>query len=298
MRGYVNLLCDGAGSSMSQWQLHYRSQGAGPDVVLLHPSPLSSEFMQPIMDLLSDDCRVYALDIPGYGQSDPLPQSCDDLSAYVEALHQFIVALKLKNPLIYGSATGAQIAIEYAKAYPQYSCGLVLENAAWFTNEERDHMLSQYFPSIAPREDGSHLLLVWEMVSQLYEYFPWFDTSEQARVNATQIPAAFKHKTLMGYFIAGDNYDLAYRAAFMNERPEQLSGVTLPTHILNWESGLLKQYVDRLYDADLPDNIAIRTASKGIESRLTVLKASVLELLSDANKNNIIVDKNNGQNTI
>ncbi|OFA29861.1 alpha/beta hydrolase [Glaciecola punicea] len=286
LRAYVNLSCNATAASIEEWQLHYRSQGAGADVVLLHPSPLSCEFMQPIMDLLSDDCRVYALDTPGYGQSDPLPQSCKGLSGYVEALHQFIVALELKTPLIYGSATGAQIAIEYAKAYPEHTCGLVLENAAWFTDEERDIMLSKYFPSISAQDDGGHLSLVWNMVSQLYEFFPWFDTSASARVNSAEIPAAFKHKTLMGYFTAGENYDLAYRAAFMNEKPEQLRQVTVPTHILNWESGLLKKYVDRLYEAALPKNITIKPVSKGLEFRFRELKSSVLTLLSDTYKKN------------
>ena len=61
------------------WQLHYRSQGANhlPVIVLLHASPMSSANMLPIMNALSDSFKVIALDTPGYGQSDPLPQYKD-----------------------------------------------------------------------------------------------------------------------------------------------------------------------------------------------------------------------------
>lgn len=281
-KAYINLAYEPLGGAAIEWQIHYYSKGQGPDVVLLHPSPLSGDFMSPIMDLLADDCRVIAWDTPGYGQSDSLPYSNEDLSGYVEALHQFIVALDLKNPLIYGSATGAQVGIEYAKTYPQGLCGLLLENAAWFTDEERTQLLTEYFPTITARDDGSHLSAVWQMVSQLYHYFPWFDTSDSARVNSAHIPAEIKQKTLMAYFTAGDKYDLAYRAAFMNEKPEKLRQVCVPTHILRWESGLLKKYVDRLDDANLPSNIVMQFAGAGIENRFRQLKASVVELLSNA----------------
>ncbi|MEM5496475.1 alpha/beta hydrolase [Paraglaciecola mesophila] len=294
LKHYVTLGTD------NPWQLHYRSQGEDhlPVVVLLHASPMSSAIMQPIMNTLSDSFKVIALDSPGYGQSDPLPQTQDGegdalnnslepnnspephvgLAPYVQALNEFINALGLKQPLLYGSATGAQIAIEYAKAHPASIKGMVLENAAWFKDDERSAILEQYFPDIRPQKDGSHLALVWKMSSQLFHYFPWFDTSENARVGHADMPAQVIQDTLMGYLTAGENYHLAYRAAFMNERPEQLQPVTVPTHILRWPSSLLKQYVDRLDDVELPENIQMRFAQAGIDDRFNVLKQSMLSL--------------------
>ncbi|WP_166424524.1 alpha/beta hydrolase [Paraglaciecola sp. 20A4] len=270
------------------WQIHYRSQGQEklPVIILLHASPMSSAIMLPIMNALSDSFRVIALDTPGYGQSDPLPQNdvviaqtpSTSLQPYVQALNEFINALELEQPIIYGSATGAQIAIEYAKAHPNTIKGMVLENAAWFKEDERNAILKQYFPDIKAQKDGSHLALVWKMSSQLFHYFPWFDTSEEARVGNADIPAQVIQDTLMGYLTAGENYHLAYRAAFMNERPEQLSSVTVPTHIIRWPTSLLKQYVDRLDEADLPSNIQMRPAQASIEGRFAALKASVQSL--------------------
>ncbi|GAC32366.1 alpha/beta fold hydrolase [Paraglaciecola polaris] len=270
------------------WQIHYRSQGKTslPVIILLHASPMSSAVMLPIMHALSDSFWVIAMDTPGYGQSDPLTSNqsngleaqAPSLRPYVQALNEFISALGLKKPLLYGSATGAQIAIEYAKAYPETIKGMVLENAAWFKDDERNAILAEYFPDIKAQEDGSHLALVWKMSSQLFHYFPWFDSSEHARVGNAEIPAQVIQDTVMGYLTAGENYHLAYRAAFMNERPEQLQPVTVPTHIIRWQSSLLKQYVDRLDDADLPSNIKMCPAQAGMEGRFIALKASMHRL--------------------
>ena len=53
--------------------VHYRRAGSGPPVVLLHDSPRSSVLHLPLLRTLSDAFTVYALDTPGYGLSDPLP---------------------------------------------------------------------------------------------------------------------------------------------------------------------------------------------------------------------------------
>ena len=269
----------------NQWQMHYRTQGKSnnPAVVLLHPSPLSSASMLPIMAALSDNFYVVAVDTPGYGQSDPLPSDYSDqqqgaLSPYVEALHSFIDAINLEAPLIYGSATGAQIAIEYAKAYSTDVPGIVLDNASWFYDDERQAILSQYFPDISPVSDGAHLTLAWKMSRQLFQFFPWYDTSPNARVGMTEMPAKVVHDTVMGYLSAGENYHQAYRAAFLNERPEQLAQVTVATRIIRWSDSLLKQYVDRLDDANLPSNIVMHPAASGIENRYLALQEALLEL--------------------
>ena len=51
-------------------QIHYRAQGAGPPVLLLHWAPSNGrqyEFIQPA--LAAHGFRVLALDLPGYGRS-------------------------------------------------------------------------------------------------------------------------------------------------------------------------------------------------------------------------------------
>ena len=276
-RNYVTLGEDRQGGAA--WQIHYREAGAGTPVVLLHPSPLSSGFMEPLITLFAKRARAIAWDTPGYGQSDPLPGSGEGLRPYVEALHAFISALGVEKPVIYGSATGAQIAIEYAKVYPDEVRALVLENVALFSDAERARFMDAYFPDLKPQTDGRHLSKVWEMVSQLYHYFPWYDTSKEALVNEADVPVEILQRTALDYLIAGPDYTKAYQAAFLNERLERLQPLTVPAQIVRWQGSLLKKYSDRLDEVELPSNIKMHFAGAGVEARFEVLDRVLSELI-------------------
>ncbi|WP_157117927.1 alpha/beta fold hydrolase [Oceanicoccus sagamiensis] len=69
---YINLSTGG-----HEWQIHYRDTSGSPQntrpIILLHPSPLSSAFMEPLLQLLAPSTRAIAWDTPGYGLSDSLP---------------------------------------------------------------------------------------------------------------------------------------------------------------------------------------------------------------------------------
>ena len=107
-RGYVNI-----GSAVEPRRIHFRAAGA--PLIMLHASPMSSAAMVPLMLALADRATVIAPDTPGYGQSDPLGMPGDDLLPYIDALDRFRSGLGITKAGFYGTATGAQIAIEYAK---------------------------------------------------------------------------------------------------------------------------------------------------------------------------------------
>lgn len=260
-------------------QVHYRRAGQGAPVLMLHPSPLSSAFLQPMLNYLSDSFDVIAIDTPGYGDSDPLENPGDDLVAYVEVIGEVLDALGLNNALLYGNATGAQLAIESAKQYPDKVAGVVLENAAAFTDEERAKMMRPYFPDLSPTEDGSHLELVWRIARQTFLYFPWYDTSEAARVSQLEPPQALVQATAMAYLKAGTDYARAYRAAFDNERPAQLAAVEQPVKVMLWHDSPLLAYSHRLQEADMPSNVEFIEVDSGIEARYAALALALNSLL-------------------
>ncbi len=278
LKGYVEIPCTRS-QTITRSQIHYRESGSGIPVLLLHPSPLSSKFMEPLIELFSNHARTIGWDTPGYGQSDQLPDKDSTLKPYVSALHEFIGALELDRPLIYGSATGAQIAIEYGRAFPEYTRGLLLENTAWFFDEERDQIMSSYFPSLEPKEDGSHFQMAWHMATQLYRHFPWYDQSSDTLINEQGAPLEVVHQTAMHYLISGRNYDEAYRAAFMNERPEPLQELSVPTRLVLWSGSLLAKYSNRLKDAELPDNVVIEPAFGDTKDRFDTLEILLKQML-------------------
>lgn len=273
-------------------QTHYRRAGTGEPLILLHPSPLSSSWMEPVMVALQRMVAAIAPDTPGYGASDPLPGpaaqhgeyerhsgSTDDLTPYIQWLHEFILALGFRQVSLYGSATGAQIAIEFARAYPEAARFLVLDNVAHFNAGERERMLEHYFPDLSPRADGSHLTAAWAMVRGLWQWFPWYRQDEAHRIaEPGTVPPEVTHGMLVDHLRAGPGYARAYRAAMRNEDASRIQGIAIPVRIIRWEGSLLRRYADRPDDFNWPKHIRMVPCGPGMEERLDAIRRAVSEL--------------------
>ena len=262
-------------------QTHYRRAGAGSPLVLLHASPMSSALMVPLIERLSDMADVIAPDTPGYGQSDPLPpeqlEADADLTPYVNWLAEFIDSQGLDAVGLYGTATGAQIAIEFARCRPDRVRFVVLDNAAHFTGDERDAITRDYFPSIAPEADGSHLQRAWEMAYGVFQWFPWYQQDDTHRISDQAPPTAAVHATAMAYLIAGEHYAEAYRRAFNNEDASRVLDVAAPVRVIRWQGSVLKQYADRYDDFDWPPHIQMIHCGADVAERYAAIRRAVEE---------------------
>ncbi len=289
-------------------QTHFRRAGAGDPIILLHPSPLSSEWMEPMMEVLSDIAEVIAPDTPGYAASDPLPEPEADaenrgqrpeqhpeqrpeqhpeqppdptkgLEPYVHWLLQFMRALGIERAGLYGSATGAQIAIEFARAHPDSTRFVVLDNVAHFTAAEREQMLERYFPDLAPRADGSHLLTAWSMVRGLWQWFPWYRQDEEHRIaEPSAVPEKTLRRMLVDHLAAGPDYARAYRAALHNEDAANVREIAVPVRIIRWRGSPLRRYADRFDEFDWPPHIRMAPCGPAMEERLKAIRRAVVEL--------------------
>lgn len=271
-RGYVNI-----GDQDTPLRLHFRMAGKGPAVVLLHPSPMSSAAMTPVMQAFAPHATAIALDTPGYGYSDPLTTDSGDLSAYVDALDKFREKLGIQTMGLYGSATGAQIAIEYAKAYKNRCSFAVLDNAADFEDSIREHVTKGYFPDFSTQVTGSHLAAVWGLALDQLRFFPWHHHTAEARLPTTVIDPNIVQGMALQFLQAGADYDKAYRAAFHNEKAERLLSVEVPTVIVRWAGSILKPYTDRFDQHDWPDNIRMLPLAADMASRMDGLSSIVRE---------------------
>ncbi len=90
--------------------VHYRVGGSGPAIVLLHDSPRSSRLHLPLMEVLASRFRVFALDTPGYGNSDPLDMAEPTIPDFASALGEALAALGLEQAPLYATHTSAKIA--------------------------------------------------------------------------------------------------------------------------------------------------------------------------------------------
>jgi len=192
---------------------------------------------------------------------------------YADFLKKLVDHLGLNTLGLYGTATGAQIAIRFALEYPQQVGHLYLDNTAHFTTVQRQEILKDYFPDLHPKADGSHLAKLWEVVTGMFKYFPWFKNEEAHRLNIPPMPLNVLHMVAKDFLIAGSKYKQAYRAAFEHERAEYVQQLQVPTTLFDWEASIIRPYTQALIQQNLPNNVEIcLTPAKQFESRQWDLK--------------------------
>ena len=259
--------------------LHYRLAGSGPPLFLLHPSPLSSAFMEPLMRRLAGRATLVAPDTPGFGDSDAIGAETLGLEPFVNAMIALRRALRLDQVAVYGSATGAQIAIEWAKADPHGVVGVVLDNAASFTDAEREHIMAGYFPDVTPAADGAHLARAWQAAHDATLFFPWQRPAEENRVADRLPPAEAIDMTAKGYLSAGPGYESAYRAAFRNERAERVLPIRVPLVVMRWQGSILKRWTDRFDDYTWGDNVVMAHCGPEVNERWSCLEGHLAPVM-------------------
>jgi proline iminopeptidase len=111
------------------FELHYRTIGKGPVVVLLSGGPgFDVDYMQPVAEKLADAFTCVLLEQRGTGRSraakfDPAAMT---LRNSVEDLEALRVHLKLDTLTLVGHSWGGMLAMAYAAAYPAKVSRLVL----------------------------------------------------------------------------------------------------------------------------------------------------------------------------
>jgi pimeloyl-ACP methyl ester carboxylesterase len=112
--------------------VHYVDFGgreSGPAVVLVHGlggSHLNWDLFAP---LLNGSARVWALDLPGFGRSEPGARTAS-VSANAEALHRFLDEVVGEPVVLIGNSMGGMLSILATGEHPEAVTGLVLLDPA------------------------------------------------------------------------------------------------------------------------------------------------------------------------
>ncbi|MBU3673150.1 MAG: alpha/beta hydrolase [Sinobacteraceae bacterium] len=164
-------------------QVHYRRLGSGSQrVLLIHWLPLSSRMYQHVMPILAArGCDVLAVDLLGYGRSDPRPRvwSMADWAASVAEVAE---SLGFREALVVGGHSGSCVAVELAIGFPSLVSQLVLDGCPVLTPELRATFKSMQQQSRpVPDTAGSHESLVFRTVRTTYEhYLPGFAVTPES----------------------------------------------------------------------------------------------------------------------
>ena len=101
--------------------------GAGaPPIVLVHGVAVSSRNMVPTAELLAAEYRVFAVDLPGHGNSDH-PSRPLDTWEHAEALRAWLVAMDVPAAVVVGNSYGCQVIAELAVRHPDSVAAAVLQ---------------------------------------------------------------------------------------------------------------------------------------------------------------------------
>jgi len=216
--------------TVSQRQVHYWRAGEGPPVVLLHQSPSWALALDPYTRAFAQaGFTAIAPDTPGYGLSDLLPLAKPEIPDYAEALRETLDALGLKVINLFGSHTGASIAIEFARRYPERVAMTLFDGYPAYTDAERAEMLEHYLPPFESKWDGSHLISLWHKFREQMIFQPTFLHHRENRADNAPMPAAAMQPAVLPRLITAEAYAIGYSSVFRYKGLEPLTELKAPT---------------------------------------------------------------------
>lgn len=225
--------------------VHYRVAGDGPPVVLLHDSPRSSLLHTRLLREFSDEFTVYALDTPGYGQSDPLPQDPrPEIDDFGDALAATLEALGLGRATVYSYHTSSKIAVACALRHTDAIGQLLIDGISVPSQLPEEEFVARYMSPFIPDASGAYLAEHWTKMRDLHRFFPWFDVGLAPRMPTDEPTPVQMHEYALDLFSAGAHYSSAYSAAMRYAVRSKLAGLTVPTTVVARQNDVLFGFLD------------------------------------------------------
>ena len=95
--------------------IHFETVGdqQGEVIILLHGWGTDLSSFDPIANELEEKFKIYKLDFPGFGKSDP-PQTVWGVEDYTKFLEKFVLENNISDPIIIGHSFGGRVALLYS----------------------------------------------------------------------------------------------------------------------------------------------------------------------------------------
>ena len=118
-------------------RMHYRDEGSGPAVVLIHANFASLIGWDPWVEALEDSYRVLRMDMTSHGLTGPDPTGDYTQERTLELIEKFIDTMDLGTFTIGGTSMGGTMAIHYAYRHPERIDNLILLSPGSLEGKER-----------------------------------------------------------------------------------------------------------------------------------------------------------------
>lgn len=145
--------------------LHYREQGNGPTVILIHGFPMNMQVWDDFAEKLSESFHVVTFDLPGFGKSPGLEPdfSIEDVARTV---HDWIRDKAYARPVIVGHSLGGYVTLALAEQDKELMSGMCLfHSTALADSEEKKQSRDKVLEFI--EKHGVHAFTS-NFISQLY----------------------------------------------------------------------------------------------------------------------------------
>lgn len=260
---------------IAEGQVHYRHAGPADarPLVMLHASPASSLSLLPLAAELPGQ-RLILPDTPGNGQSCAPALPTPDLAHYADMLDRAMTALGVETLDLYGTHTGAHIAIEWAIAKPDRVRTLILDGVALFTPETRAEFLAHYAPPQTPDASGTQFPWAWNMIRDQMIFWPHFKKDAAHLRKDGEFDPRTLHSLTLDLLNNLETYHQPYEAVFRHEPLVRLPLITTPSLWLQGKDGPL--------DTDASQAIAAMRRVKVVTvSSFADRAAAIIRLLAD-----------------
>jgi pimeloyl-ACP methyl ester carboxylesterase len=227
-------------------QVHYRAGGAGGiPLLMLHASPGSGKQLVALARALAAGRPVIVPDRAGAGDSDPLPVAAPSITAFAAAELAVLDALGVKTADIYGTHTGACIAVEMALLAPARVRRVVLDGIGLFSADEAALFRQRYAPPVAPDLAGTHLAWVFQFCRDQSVFFPWFAATPEAARGVGLPPADALHDMVVEVLKCLPTYHLGYHAAFSYDASARLKLLRHDVLAMCTDQDPLRRYLEQ-----------------------------------------------------
>jgi pimeloyl-ACP methyl ester carboxylesterase len=136
-------------------RVHYRDEGKGRTVILIHGTASSLHTWDQWSDHLKGKYRLIRMDLPGFGLTGPDRNDRYEVSDDIRFISTFLATIGVERADFVGSSLGGRVAWEYALKYPRKVRTLTLMNALGYPQE-------QWPPAIEMAQ--------WPIIDKLMEY--------------------------------------------------------------------------------------------------------------------------------
>jgi pimeloyl-ACP methyl ester carboxylesterase len=195
-------------------RVHLRRVGHGPKTLFLFQSaPGSAEPLELLMKRLAKGRTVIACDYLDNGDSAKAVGEVDINSMAHNAI-EVADALNLSQVDLFGTHTGALVALEFAILQPHRVGRIILEAPPLLDQSFTNDILENYLPPIQPDRWGTHVLRAWNMRRDMFLFWPWYRQSRDAARSLGLPDLRSLHDWTVGLLKSGRTYHRTYGAAF------------------------------------------------------------------------------------